>query len=91
MASYNPQNRQVGQLDEENWQLIDFLGPVERWSKMGRENDVIYPFIRPDDKSFFFRNFPTEEADDFYRGLCEMVSHLPKDHPMINYFKPNKP
>ncbi len=91
MATYNPQNRQIGQLDEENWQLIDFLGPVERWSKMGRENDGIYLFVLPDDKSFFFRNIPTDESDDFFRGLCEMVSHLPKDHVMNNFFKPYKP
>ena len=91
MASYNPQNRQVGQVDEENWQLIDFLGPVERWSKMGRENDVIYLFVKPDDKSFFFRNFPIDEAEEFFRSLCEMVSHLPAGHPMNSFFKPYKP
>jgi hypothetical protein len=37
MASYDSQNRQVGQVDEANWQLMDFLGPAERWSKMGSE------------------------------------------------------
>jgi len=91
MATYNPQNRQVGQVDEENWQLIDFLGPVERWSKMGTEDDVIYLFARPDDKAFFFRSLPVEEADDFYRGLCDIISYLPKEHPMNNYLKPYKP
>jgi hypothetical protein len=91
MASYDPQNRQVGQVDEENWQLMDFLGPAERWSKMGSESDGLYLFVRPDEKSFFFRNIPVEQADDFWRDLCDMVKYLPADNPVNNLFKPYKP
>jgi hypothetical protein len=71
MPSYNPQNRQVGQLDEENWQLIDFLGPIERWSKMGSENDVIYLFVKPDEKSFFSGVSPSTKRKIFIRASAK--------------------
>jgi hypothetical protein len=91
LASYDPQNRQVNQADEANWQLMDFLGPAERWSKMGSESDVIYMFVRPDDKSFFLKNLPLEEADDFWRGVCDVVGNIPADNPLNKLFKPYKP
>jgi hypothetical protein len=91
MAAYDPKNRQVGQVDEAEWQLMDFLGPAERWSKMGNESDGMYLFVRPDEKSFFFRNIEVEEADIFWRGICDIVKYVPLDSPLNQLFKPYKP
>jgi len=91
MASYDPKNRQIGQVDEANWQLMDFLGPAERWSKMGSESDGMYLFVRPDEKAFFFRNIEVEEAEIFWRGICDIVKYVPLDSPVNSLFKPYKP
>ncbi len=91
MATYNPRNRQIGQEDEEEWQLMDFLGPVERWTKFDKGNDVVYFFVQPDENGLFFKSIETEKADEFWQACCEIVSHLPADHPMNRYFQPYRP
>jgi hypothetical protein len=91
MATYDPNNRQIGQIDEEAWQLMDFLGPCERWNKYNHESDVIYFFVQPNDDGLFFKSVQTETADAFWQSCCEVVSHLPADHPLNRYFQPYKP
>lgn len=91
MPSYDPRNRQIGQEDEESWQLMDFLGPVERWGKFSKEKDVVYFFVQPNEEGLFFKSLDPDKADEFWNACCEIVSHLPAGHPMNNYFQPYKP